>query len=44
VDLGAGIALWGLQLPAAGWSSPGTWEVVRALRNKPGSGWKAPAQ
>jgi hypothetical protein len=40
-DLGAGIALWDLQLQAPGWKSPGTWDAVKALRDKPGSGWKA---
>ena len=39
--LGAGIALWDLQLAAPGWTSPGTWEVVKALREKPGKGWTA---
>jgi hypothetical protein len=38
--LGAGIALWDLQLEAPGWKSPGTWDVVRQLREKPGAGWK----
>ncbi|MBS0382479.1 MAG: hypothetical protein JSR56_08595 [Proteobacteria bacterium] len=39
--LGAGIALWDLQLAAQGWRSHATWEAVRALREHPGSGWKA---
>lgn len=39
--LGAGIALWDLQLPASGWRSHATWEAVRALREHPGSGWKS---
>ena len=39
-DLGAGIALWDLQLEAPGWRAPGTWQVVRELREKPGNGWK----
>ena len=39
-DLGAGVALWDLQLEAPGWRSPGTWEVMRELREKPGTGWK----
>jgi hypothetical protein len=38
--LGAGIALWDLQLEAPGWRSPGTWEVVRELRKKPGTAWR----
>ncbi|MFL6663920.1 MAG: hypothetical protein ACJ8G7_17240, partial [Rhizobacter sp.] len=33
--LGAGIALWDLQLEAPGWRSPATWDAVRALRSKP---------
>ena len=37
--LGAGIALWDLQLSAPGWTSNETWEAVRTLREKPGSGW-----
>ena len=37
--LGAGIALWDLQLTAPGWTSNETWDAVRALREKPGSGW-----
>lgn len=39
--LGAGIALWDLQLEAPGWRSRATWQAVRALREHPGSGWKA---
>lgn len=39
-ELGAGVALWDLQLEGPGWRSPGTWEVVRGLREKPGSGWR----
>ena len=38
--LGAGVALWDLQLEGAGWKSPGTWDAVKALREKPGSDWK----
>lgn len=39
--LGAGIALWDLQLEAPGWRAPGTWEVVREVRERPGSGWRS---
>lgn len=39
-ELGAGIALWDLQLAAPGWKSPDTWDAVRTLRDKPGTGWK----
>ena len=39
-ELGAGIALWDLQLEAPGWRSPGTWGVVKSLRDQPGEGWK----
>jgi hypothetical protein len=42
--LGAGIALWDLQLEAPGWRSPATWEVVRELRDKPGTGWRGLAK
>ena len=38
-ELGAGIALWDLQLSAPGWKAPSTWDAARALREKPGSGW-----
>ena len=38
--LGAGIALWDLQLDGPAWKSPDTWEAVKALRDKPGSGWQ----
>lgn len=38
--LGAGIALWDLQLGAPGWRSEATWKAVRALRAQPGAGWK----
>ncbi|HEX6703631.1 MAG TPA: glycosyl hydrolase family 18 protein [Albitalea sp.] len=31
-QLGAGIALWDLQLAAPGWRTPAAWEAVRALR------------
>ncbi len=34
--LGAGVALWDLQLSAPGWSRPVTWDAVQALR-RPGS-------
>lgn len=34
--LGAGIGLWDLQLQAAGWARPQTWEAVAALRRAPG--------
>lgn len=37
--LGAGVALWDLQLGAPGWNIPATWEAVRAVREKPGTGW-----
>jgi hypothetical protein len=36
---GAGIALWDLQLAAPGWITNETWDAVRALRERPGSGW-----
>ena len=39
-DLGAGIALWDLQLASPGWTSPGTWDAVRALRESPEPGGK----
>jgi len=37
--LGAGIALWDLQLAAPGWTTRETWDAVNALRRNPGSGW-----
>ena len=37
--LGAGVALWDLQLAAPGWTTRETWEAVKALRQDPGSGW-----
>ncbi len=39
--LGAGIALWDLQLAAPAWRADATWQAVRALRVEPGEGWKA---
>jgi hypothetical protein len=30
--LGAGIGLWDMQLAAAGWNKPATWDAVQALR------------
>jgi len=30
--LGAGIGLWDMQLAAAGWSKPATWDAVQSLR------------
>jgi hypothetical protein len=30
--LGGGVGLWDMQLAAAGWSKPATWEAVQALR------------
>ncbi len=30
--LGAGVALWDLQLAAPGWAKPATWDAVQALR------------
>ncbi|MDF3035690.1 MAG: hypothetical protein K0S28_964 [Paucimonas sp.] len=38
--LGAGIALWDLQLGAPEWRTDATWDAVKALRTKPGTGWK----
>jgi hypothetical protein len=38
--LGAGIALWDLQLGAPGWRSDATWNAIRALRLHPGTGWQ----
>lgn len=38
--LGAGIALWDLQLEAPGWRAPQTWDAVKALREQPGTGWQ----
>ncbi len=35
--LGAGAALWDLQLGAAGWNKPATWEAVQALRRTGGA-------
>ncbi len=34
--LGAGVGLWDMQLAAAGWSKPATWDAVQALR-RPGT-------
>ena len=34
--LGAGVGLWDMQLAAAGWSKPATWDAVVALR-RPGT-------
>ena len=34
--LGAGIGLWDMQLAAAGWNRPATWDAVQALR-RPGT-------
>jgi hypothetical protein len=34
--LGAGVGLWDMQLAAAGWGKPATWEAVQALR-RPGT-------
>lgn len=34
--LGGGVGLWDMQLPAAGWARPSTWEAVQALR-RPGT-------
>ncbi|CAN5895887.1 hypothetical protein BH11PSE12_BH11PSE12_13590 [soil metagenome] len=39
--LGAGIALWDLQLLGQQWRTSATWDAIQALRLKPGSGWKA---
>lgn len=39
--LGAGVALWDLQLAAPAWRSDASWEAVRALRVEPGEGWKS---
>ncbi|CAG1017920.1 hypothetical protein BURC_02627 [Burkholderiaceae bacterium] len=39
-ELGAGVALWDLQLSAPGWRAPETWDAVRALRERPGTGWQ----
>jgi hypothetical protein len=30
--LGGGVGLWDMQLPAAGWTKPATWEAVQSLR------------
>lgn len=38
--LGAGIALWDLQLAAPGWRSDATWDAVHTLRSAPGDGWR----
>ena len=38
--LGAGIGLWDLQIPTAGWRTDATWDAARDLRLRPGSGWK----
>lgn len=42
--LGAGVALWDLQLPARGWRSDATWDAMRRLREQPGRGWKRLSQ
>ena len=34
--LGAGVGLWDMQLSAAGWNKPATWDAVQALR-RPGN-------
>ncbi len=39
--LGAGVALWDLQLAAPAWRADSTWDAVRAVRTAPGEGWKA---
>lgn len=39
--LGAGIALWDLQLEAPGWRSFDTWSAAYRLRTRPGDGWKS---
>lgn len=41
--LGAGIALWDLQLSAPGWRRANTWRAVRALRDQPGPDSRAEA-
>lgn len=38
--LGAGVALWDLQLEAQGWRSEATWKAIQTMRSKPGSGWQ----
>lgn len=38
--LGAGLALWDLQLEAKNWRRDVTWQAIRALRRQPGAGWK----
>jgi hypothetical protein len=38
--LGAGVGLWDLQLAAAGWAREDTWAAVKALRTRPGTGWR----
>jgi len=35
--LGGGVGLWDMQLAAAGWSRPATWEAVQALRRPAGA-------
>jgi hypothetical protein len=35
--LGAGVGLWDMQLPAAGWSKTATWDAVQALRRPAGA-------
>ena len=38
--LGAGLALWDLQLSAPGWRTDATWDAIITARDKPGTGWK----
>lgn len=38
--LGAGVALWDLQLEGKNWRNAATWNAVSALRKNPGAGWK----
>ena len=35
--LGGGVGLWDMQLAAAGWNKPATWEAVQALRRPAGA-------
>jgi len=35
--LGGGVGLWDMQLAAAGWSKPATWDAVQALRRPAGA-------
>ena len=39
--LGAGVALWDLQLSAPAWRRSATWDALLELRQSPGRGWES---